>query len=50
MMGGLQYPLFLEHHADRIVFISEHKIIIFTSWKSFMGAEDPAVRELLGLL
>ena len=50
MMGGLQYPLFLEHHADRIIFISEHKIINFTSWKTFMGTEDPAVRELLGLL
>ncbi len=50
MMGGLQYTLFLEQHADRIIFISEHKIIIFNSWKSFMGAEDPDVRELLGLL
>lgn len=50
MMGGLQYPLFLEHHADRIIFISEHKIITFTSWKSFIGTEDPAVRKLLGLL
>ena len=50
MMGGLQYPLFLEQHANRIIFISEHKIITFNSWKSFMGTEDPDVRELLGLL
>ena len=50
MMGGLQYPLFLEQYADRIIFISEHKIITFNSWKSFIGIEDPAVRELLGLL
>jgi len=50
MMGGLQYPLFLEQYADRIVFISEHKIITFNSWESFIGIEDPAVRELLGLL
>jgi putative ABC transport system ATP-binding protein len=50
MMGGLQYPLFLEQHADQIIFISEHKIINFNSWKSFMGTEDPVVRELLGLL
>ena len=50
MMGGLQYPLFLEQYADRIVFISEHKIITFSSWESFIGIEDPAVRELLGLL
>lgn len=50
MMGGLQYPLFLEQHANRIVFISAHKIIPFTSWKSFIGSEDPDVQELLGLL
>ncbi len=50
MMGGLQYPLFLEQHANQIVFISEHKIISFNSWKSFMGTEDPDIRELLGLL
>jgi len=50
MMGGLQYPLFLEQYADRIIFISEHKIITFNNWKSFMGTEDPDVRELLGLL
>jgi ABC-type lipoprotein export system ATPase subunit len=50
MMGGLQYPLFLEQYANQIIFISEHKIINFNSWKSFVGTEDPDIRELLGLL
>ena len=50
MMGGLQYPLFLEQHANRIIFISEHKILHFTSWMSFVGTDDQDIRELLGLL
>lgn len=50
MVGGLQYPHFLEQHAQQIIFISEHKIINFNGWKSFMQTEDPEVRELLNVL
>jgi ABC-type transporter Mla maintaining outer membrane lipid asymmetry ATPase subunit MlaF len=47
MIGGLQYPHFLERHANQIIFISEHKVINFNSWKSFTQTEDPDVQELL---
>ena len=50
MMGGLQFPHFLEQHANQIVFISEHKIINFHSWQAFIETEDQDARELLGLL
>jgi ABC-type transporter Mla maintaining outer membrane lipid asymmetry ATPase subunit MlaF len=47
MIGGLQYPHFLEQHAKQIIFISEHKVINFKSWQSFMQTDDQDVRELL---
>ena len=50
MIGGLQYPKFLEQHANQIIFISEHKIINFNGWRSFMQAEDSDVQELLSVL
>jgi ABC-type polar amino acid transport system ATPase subunit len=50
MIGGFQYPHFLEQYANQIVFISEHKIINFNSWKSFLQTEDHDVQELLNVL
>lgn len=50
MIGGLQYPRFLEQHAKQIVFISEHKAMIFNGWRSFVQTEDPDVQELLNVL
>ncbi len=50
MIGGLQYPQFLQRHADRIIYISEHKIIDFDSWVSFIHAEDRDVKGLLSIL
>lgn len=49
MIGGLQYPHFLEIYANQIIFISEHKVINFDSWKSFMQSKDPDVHELLNV-
>ena len=50
MIGGLQYPHFLEQHAKQIVFVSEHKAMIFNGWRSFVQAEDPDVQEFLNVL
>ena len=50
MIGGLQYIHFLEQHANQIIFISEHKIIVFKSWELFMHSEDQDVMELLSVL
>lgn len=50
MIGGLQYTHFLEQHAKQIIFISEHQIINFSSWKSFVHSEDEDVKELLSVL
>ena len=50
MIGGLQYPHFLADYAHQIIFISEHKIVHFGGWKSFMQAKDADVQELLSLL
>jgi len=50
MIGGLQYPNFLEQHANQIIFISEHKIMNFNGWRSFMQSEDSDVQELLSVL
>ncbi len=50
MIGGLQYTHFLEQHANQIIFISEHKIINFKSWESFIHTEDQDVKELLNVL
>ena len=49
MIGGLQYTHFLEQHANQIIFISEHKIINFKSWESFIHTEDQDVKELLNV-
>lgn len=49
MIGGLQYPHFLEHHADQIVFVSEHQYILFKSWHSFRQSDDEEVRHFLQL-
>lgn len=49
MIGGLQYPHFLEQHADQIIFISGHKIINFNSWEAFMQTEDQEVKELFSV-
>lgn len=50
MIGGLQYPQFLEQHASRIIYISEHKVINFKSWRSFIQTEDRDVQGLLSVL
>ncbi len=50
MIGGLQYTHFLEQHANQIIFISEHKIINFNSWDSFIHNEDQDVKDLLSVV
>lgn len=50
MIGGLQYIHFLEQYANQVIFISEDKIINFSSWKAFIQTKDHDVRELLSLL
>jgi len=50
MVGGLQYTHFLELHANQIIFISEHKIITFNSWDSFIHSEYHDVKHLLSLV
>lgn len=50
MIGGLQSPQFLERYADRIIYISEEKIIFFNNWVSFLQAEDRDVQGLLSAL
>lgn len=50
MIGGLQYPRFLEQNANQIIYISEKKVITFKSWQSFMQTEDSDVQELLSVL
>ncbi len=50
MIGGLQYPRFLEQHVKQIIYISEHKIISFNSWELFMQTADPEIRNLLSIL
>lgn len=50
MIGGLQYPQFLQQHADRIIYISEHKVFDFDGWTSFIAADDRDVKGLLSVL
>ncbi len=50
MIGGLQYPRFLERHAKQIIFISECNIMSFKSWESFNQTDDPEIRDLLSFL
>lgn len=50
MIGGLQYPRFLERYAKQIIFVSEHKIMIFSGWQSFTQADDPEILDLLSVL
>ncbi len=50
MIGGLQYTHFLEQHAQQIIFISEHKIISFNSWRAFMQTGDKEVKALLSVV
>ncbi len=47
MVGGLQYPHFLQQHAKQIIFISEHKIMIFNGWESFTKSKDQEIQALL---
>lgn len=50
MIGGLQYPHFLEHYAKQIIFISTHEIIKFNGWQSFIQADNAEIQALLGAL
>ncbi|MCK5869341.1 hypothetical protein [Bathymodiolus platifrons methanotrophic gill symbiont] len=50
LIGGLQYPSFLEQHANQIIFIAEHKIINFNSWEAFVQTEEQDVKVLLNVL
>ncbi len=47
MIGGLQYPKFLQRYAKQIIFISENKISYFNGWESFIQTDDPEIGELL---
>ena len=47
MIGGLQYPQFLEQHATHMIYISEQKIRHFDSWNAFINDEDKAIQGLL---
>lgn len=47
MIGGLQYPHFLEQHARQIIFISEHKVISFDNWQAFIEIKDQDIQALL---
>jgi len=49
MIGGLQYPRFLQQHANQIIFISEQKVLIFKGWKAFVESEDAEVQILLSV-
>ncbi len=49
LIGGLQYPSFLEQHANQIIFIAEHKIINFNSWEAFVQTEEQDVKVGSGL-
>ncbi len=50
MIGGLQYPHFLEQHVQQIIYISETKVAIFNSWNEFTHSDDADVKELLSTL
>lgn len=50
MIGGLQYPHFLEASVDQIVFISNHKIIAFNGWQDFIKTKDADVQGLISVL
>jgi phospholipid/cholesterol/gamma-HCH transport system ATP-binding protein len=50
MIGGLQYPRFLERHAKQVIFISEYQIISFNGWQSIMQTDIPEIRDFLSLL
>ncbi len=47
MIGGLQYPRFLQQHADRIIYISPHKVLNFSGWNAFVESDDKNVQTLL---
>ena len=47
MIGGLQYPQFLEKYESRIIFISEQKIIFFDNWISILHSDDKDVQKML---
>lgn len=47
MIGGLQYPRFLEKHANQISFISERQIICFNSWSAFINSDNQEVQGLI---
>ncbi|MFK5950915.1 MAG: ATP-binding cassette domain-containing protein [Methylococcales bacterium] len=50
MIGGLQYPRFLEQYAQQLIYISENKIISFNGWEPFLQTTDPEIRDLLNIL
>jgi len=50
MIGGLQYPKFLQKYAQQIIFISENKISSFNGWESFTQTDDLEFRDLLNIL
>jgi len=47
MVGGLQYPHFLEQNAQQIIYIAQNKIIVFDHWDDFVQTKDQAVQALL---
>lgn len=50
MIGGLQYPRFLEKYVQQIIFISEKNVFCFNSWASFIQTDEPEIRDLLSIL
>ncbi len=47
MIGGLQYPRFLQQYADQIIFISKHQVLKFKGWQAFADSRDAEVQTLL---
>lgn len=47
MIGGLQYPAFLEQHASQIMYISDRTVCCFTGWNAFLHAENTEIQGLL---
>ncbi len=50
MIGGLQYPRFVEDNASQVIYISQHKIMKFTGWTSFKQCRDDEIEAFLGNL
>ncbi len=50
MIGGLQYPYFVEENASQVIYISQHKIVKFSGWAAFQHSQDNEIKAFLGVL